>query len=173
MSLSNLKRTVFALLTVLGIAGLSNPASAGGGYFGINLELMGGPLDLRFDKDFRIAPIPFPGVQIGYDFGDDGDGYGARLSFSFLIFGQIAADVYHRFSLDARGSNTYVGAGIEYQFLIFDTFAGAPALHALAGLEWRATPNLGLFIEATPGILLQLPAVAFTVIVRSGLLLRF
>ena len=62
MTQSNLKRTVFALLTVLGIAGLSNPASAGGVYLGINLELMGGPLDLRFDKDFRIAPTPFPGV---------------------------------------------------------------------------------------------------------------
>ena len=51
MNLSNLKRSIFALLAVFSIAGLSNPASAGGVYFGINLELIGGPLDLRLDKN--------------------------------------------------------------------------------------------------------------------------
>lgn len=173
MNLSNLKRSVFALIAVLGIAGFSSPASAGGVYFGINLELVGGPIDLRFDREFRIVPLPIAGVQLGYDFGENGDGYGARMSFNFLIFGQIAADVYHRFSLDVNGSNAYVGAGVEYQFIVFDTSVGAPAVHALVGLEWRATPNLALFIEATPGLLLQLPAVAPTIILRGGLLLRF
>ena len=86
---------------------------------------------------------------------------------------QIALDGYYRLTLDAGGSNAYVGAGAEYQFLAFDTLVGAVGLHALAGLEWRLSRNFGLFIEATPGVLLQPPALAFTVIVRSGLVLRF
>ena len=172
MNLIQIKRSLFALLAVLGMTfGCSGNASAGGVYFGINFELVGGPIDLRPDKDFRIAPLPIPGVQIGYDFGDGADGYGARVSLSFFIFGQIALDGYYRFSLDAGGSNAYVGAGVEYQFIVFDTSVGAPSLHALGGLEWRPTRNFGLFIEATPGVLL--PAISFTVIVRSGLVLRF
>ena len=139
----------------------------------INLELVGGPRDLQFGTDFRFAPLPIPGVQIGYDFGDGADGYGARVSFNFFFIGQIALDGYRRFALGAGGSNAYVGAGVEYQFLAFDTLAGAAGLHALGGLEWRATQNFGLFIEATPGLLLQPPAIALTVIVRGGLLLRF
>ena len=139
----------------------------------INFELVGGPPDFQFDKAFRLVPLPIPGVQIGYDFGDGADTFGARVSFNFFIIGQIALDGYYRFELDASGSNAYVGAGIEYQFFAFDTVGGAAGLHALGGLEWRFTRNLALFIEATPGLLLQPPAIAFTVIVRSGLLLRF
>ena len=170
----NLRRAITALLAILGIAfACSSPASAGGLYFGVNLELVGGPPDLQFGKSFRIAPLPIPGVQIGYDFSDGTDGFGARVSFNFFIIGQIALDGYYRLTLDAGGSNAYVGAGAEYQFLAFDTLAGAVGLHALAGLEWRLSRNFGLFIEATPGVLLQPPALAFTVIVRGGLVLRF
>ena len=167
----NLRRFTLALLAVLGLTlACSSPASAGGLYFGINLELIGGS---QFSTDFRFAPLPIPGVQIGYDFGDGADGFGARVSFNFFISGQIALDGYYRLPLDAGGSNAYVGAGVEYQFLAFDTLAGAAGLHALGGLEWRVTRNFGLFIEVTPGVLLQPPAIAFTVIVRSGLVLRF
>ncbi len=170
----SLKRVVTALLIVLGMTfACSSPASAGSVYFGINFELIGGPPDFQFDKAFRLAPLPIPGVQIGYDFGDGAETFGARVSFNFFIIGQIALDGYYRFALDAGGSNAYVGAGAEYQFFAFDTVGGAPGLHALGGLEWRLTRNFGLFVEATPGVLLQLPALAFTVIVRSGLLLRF
>ena len=110
----NLRRAITALLAILGIAfACSSPASAGGLYFGINLELVGGPQDLQFDKSFRIAPLPIPGVQIGYDFGDGTDGFGARVSFNFFIIGQIALDGYYRLTLDAGGSNAYVGAGAE------------------------------------------------------------
>ena len=174
MNCRNLKRSALALIAILGLTlACSSPASAGGLYFGINLELIGGPQDLQFGKDFRFAPLPIPGVQIGYDFGDGADTFGARVSFNFFIIGQIALDGYRRFMLDAGSSNAYVGGGAEYQFFAFDTVGGALGLHALGGLEWRLTKNFGLFIEATPGVLLQLPAIAFTVILRSGLVLRF
>ena len=120
----------------------------------------------------RVARQGNGRVQIGYDFSDGTDGFGARVSFNFFIIGQIALDGYYRLTLDAGGSNAYVGAGAEYQFLAFDTLAGAVGLHALAGLEWRLSRNFGLFIEATPGVLLQPPALAFTVIV-FWLLIQF
>lgn len=170
----NLKRSALALIVVLGmICACSSPASAGGVYFGINFELVGGPPDFQFDRAFYLVPLPIPGVQIGYDFGDGADTFGARVSFNFFIIGQIALDGYYRFTLDAGGSNAYVGAGAEMQFLVtLPESKSALGLHALGGLEWRATQNFGLFIEATPGVLLQPPALAFTVIVRGGLVLH-
>ena len=171
----NLRRTITALLVVLGLTfALQSPASAGGVYFGINFEIIGTPQDLQLSNSFRFVTLPIPGVQLGYDFGDDVEGYGARVSLNFFFFGQIALDGYYRFALDANGSNVYVGGGVEYQFLVtLPAAQGAPGLHALGGLEWRPTRNLGVFIEATPGVLLQLPAIGFTVIVRGGLVLHF
>ena len=171
----NLKRTITALLIAFGMTlAFSSPAHAGGAYFGINFEIIGAPQDLQISNSFRFVTLPIPGVQLGYDFGDGVEGYGARVSFNFFFFGQIALDGYYRFALDTGGSNVYVGGGVEYQFLItLPAAQGAPGLHALGGLEWRPTRNLGVFIEATPGVLLQLPAIGFTVIVRGGFVVRF
>jgi hypothetical protein len=166
----NHKRFAFALLAVLGMVGaFSSPVRAGGWYFGVNLELTGGQLA----QAFSLAPFPSPGVQIGYDFGDGGDGFGVRASLNISLIAQYTLDGYHRFALDANGSNAYVGAGVSYQQSFLMNVQGAAVVHALGGLEWRPTRNFGLFIEATPGVLLQPPALAFTLIVRSGLVLRF
>jgi hypothetical protein len=158
----NHKRFALALLAVLGmVCAFSSPAHAGRWYFGINLELIAGPTGLQFDRDFSFTPLLIPGVQLGYDFGDEPEGFGARMSFNFFFIGQIALDGYYRFALDEGGSNAYLGAGIEVQFLLgFSDLRSAPGLHALGGLEWRPTRNLGLFIEATPGVLLQPAATA-------------
>ena len=170
----NLRRAITALLAVLGIAfACSSPASAGGLYFGINLELVGGPQREPFISGFSILPLPFPGAQIGYDFGEGTSGFGARLSFNYFIFGQLALDGYYRLGMDQSGDSAYFGGGAEYQFVAFDTITNFYGLHALIGYEWRLTTNLAVFLEATPGILFWTGGPSFAVALRSGLLLRF
>jgi hypothetical protein len=170
----NFKRFALALFAVLGLTlALSSPANAGGLYFGINLEVVGGPQREPFIKGFSITPIPIPGVQIGYDIDDGANAFGARLSLSFAIFGQIALDGYYRLSMNASGDNAYFGGGAEYQVVSFGTTTSYYGLHALLGYEWRLGTILALFLEATPGVVLGASGASFGAMLRGGLVLHF
>jgi hypothetical protein len=173
--MTQLKRSLVALLTVLGIAlTCSSPANAGGLYFGINLEVIGGPQREPFIKGFSITPLPIPGVQIGYDIDDGANAFGARLSLSFVFFGQIALDGYYRLSMNASGDNAYFGGGAEYQVISFSTTTSYYGLHALLGYEWRLGEVLALFLEATPGVVFSgLSGASFGAMLRGGLVLHF
>ncbi len=174
MNHGNLKRSTLALLTFLGMAfAFSSNANAGGLYFGINLEVVGGPQREPYIKGFSITPLPIPGVQIGYDVDDGANSFGGRLSLNFAILGQIALDGYYRLSLTASGDNAYFGGGAEYQFIVFDTITNYYGLHALLGYEWRLGTILALFLEATPGVVFSASGASFGAMLRGGLVLHF
>ena len=170
----SLRRVTTALIAILSIVfACSSPANAGGLYFGINLEIVGGPQREPYIKGFSITPLPIPGVQIGYDVDDGANSFGGRLSLNFAILGQIALDGYYRLGLEANGSNAYFGAGAEYQFIVFDTITNFYGLHALLGYEWRLGTILALFLEATPGVVFSASGASFGAMLRGGLILHF
>ena len=168
----NPRRVLIAFLAVLVINLCTGSASASGPYFGINLVLVGGPQREPFIRGFSVSPLPFPGLQIGYDVTNGANSVGARLSLNYFIFGSIALDGYYRLGLEANGSNAYFGVGAEYQFVAFDTITEFYGLHALVGYEWRFGSYLALFIEGTPGVLFWSGGPSFAVAVRSGVVFR-
>lgn len=162
--------TAFLAVFVLNLC--ASPAAASGLYFGINLALVSGPQREPFIRGFSVSPLPFPGVHIGYDVADGANSFGARLSLNYFIFGSVALDGYYRLRLEVNGSNVYLGAGAEYQFIAFDTITEFYGLHALVGYEWRFEGYLALFIEVTPGVLFWSGAPSFAATVRGGVVAR-
>jgi hypothetical protein len=167
----NLKRSLIATIIVLSATlGFSGSASAGGLYFGINLEMLAGNQDnTSGSTEFRLFALPLPGIEAGYDFGDALEGFGARLSINFLLIRTVSLDAYYRFTLDASGSNAYLGAGYDLEDFSFDISLVYNGLHALAGYEWRFTPSFALFIEAAPGFLSWSGGTFFAATLRTGL----
>jgi hypothetical protein len=166
----NLKRSLITLIVLSAACGFSGNAMASGMYFGINLELLVGTQgESTRSVGFQILPIPLPGIEAGYDFGDALEGFGARLSLNFLLIRTVSLDGYYRFTLDDSGSNAYLGAGYDFQDFSFDISLSYNGLHALAGYEWRFVPGFALFIEATPGLLFTGSRTDFAATLRTGL----
>lgn len=166
----NLRRILTALLAVFIIDLCSVSATANGLYFGVNFALVSGPQREPFIQGFSVSPLPFPGLQIGYD---GANSIGVRLSLNYFIFGAIALDGYYRLGIEANGSNTYFGAGADYQFVAFNTITEFYGLHALLGYEWRFQKSWALFIELTPGVLFWSDGLSFAATMRSGVSVRF
>lgn len=168
----NLKRNLIVSLIVLSaVFGFSGNASAGGLYFGINLEMLAGNQgNTSGSVTFGVFPLPLPGIEAGYDFGDALEGFGARLSINFLIIRTVSLDVYYRFTLDASGSNAYLGAGYDLEDFSFDISLVYNGLHALAGYEWRFAPSFAVFIEAAPGFLIWSGGTFVAATLRTGLI---
>lgn len=167
----NLKRSLIVVIIMLSASfGFSGTASASGVYFGINLEILAGNQGNNSGPvGFQIIPIPLPGIEAGYDFGDALEGFGARLSLNFLIVRTVSLDAYYRLTLDDSGSNAYFGAGYDFEDFSFDISLSYNGLHALAGYEWRFTPSFALFLEAAPGFLSWSGGTFVAATLRTGL----
>ncbi len=144
----NFKRTLCTLALTLGIATFSSPANAES-YFGIRLE--------------SIVIIPVFGVQLGYDFDDDGSGrFGLRGMVESLLglLNRGALDATYRFNGNADGSAAYAGAGAGVLFTTGITGTGssvafAPEIHGLIGYEFMLPGQSGIFIEGQFGVLIN------------------
>jgi hypothetical protein len=156
---SSMKKILVVLTVVLSSLMLSS-AAAEGASFGV-----------RLDGIYVYVPIPFIGVQAGYDFGNNGEGFGVRASLQtnvFLATG-VVADAFYRFPVDTNGSSAYVGAGAGAYFITAFSNQFAPEVHALIGYEGTVGSTTSWFIEATP--MLLLPSI-FTIGIHGGFIWR-
>jgi hypothetical protein len=166
----NIKRYIITVLVVLSatVAPLQS-AHAEGVYFGVNLEFVAGSFNT--DRDFQVSPVPLPGLEIGYDFGDVLKGFGIRTGFNTILFvSHLFVDGFYRFVLDDTGSNAYLGLGYDNWNVAFSYGGLKHSFHALIGYEWRFNPAWATSIEATPGLGFDFPA--FSITIRAGLVWR-
>jgi hypothetical protein len=141
-------KRIFTIITVVLATFILSPrASAEGAYFGIRGEVL---VPVNASLSF---PVPFLGIQGGYDFGPvDQPGFGVRASLSsVLIANRISLEALYRIPNDVAGSGVYFGAGADVVLLDSSSVGQLYGAHLVAGYNFAISSSVATFVELWPG----------------------